>query len=108
MKKALYTVLLCLLVMGALIAFSSCNEEVCQHRDADDNSLCDKCSKSYTDGTDVASPKHTHEWGAWSITAPATCQAKGEETRNCACGEEETRDIEKDMTNENLEFFRQH
>ena len=34
-------------------------------------------------------------YGSWEVTTPATCQAKGEETRTCACGESETRSIAK-------------
>jgi len=28
-------------------------------------------------------PEHTHEWGAWTVTTPATCTAEGVETRTC-------------------------
>jgi len=28
-------------------------------------------------------PAHSHQWGAWEITTPATCTEKGEETRIC-------------------------
>ena len=51
MKKLLCMVCLLLVLVCALAA---CNAEVCQHRDADDDALCDKCRESYTDGTDVA------------------------------------------------------
>jgi uncharacterized repeat protein (TIGR02543 family) len=27
---------------------------------------------------------HTHQWGAWTLTTPATCTTAGEETRVCA------------------------
>ena len=38
----------------------------CQHRDVDDNNLCDKCGESYTDGTDVpSSPEHVHTFDSW-------------------------------------------
>ena len=30
------------------------DEPVCQHRDADDNNLCDKCGEAFEDGKDVA------------------------------------------------------
>jgi len=26
---------------------------------------------------------HTHEWGEWTVTTPATCETAGEETRTC-------------------------
>ena len=36
---------------------------------------------------------HEHTWGEWTVTTPATCSAKGAETRICeACGETETRE----------------
>ncbi len=38
----------------------------------------------------------THEWGDWTVTTEATCMANGTETRTCsACGEAETRSIDK-------------
>ena len=48
-------ILIFAIVMNALLIFSltSCGDDPCQHRDADDNSLCDKCGESYTDGKDV-------------------------------------------------------
>ena len=38
---------------------------------------------------------HLHQWGAWTVTSPATCTAEGEETRVCALDatHEETRSI---------------
>ncbi len=36
---------------------------------------------------------HTHAFGAWTVTTPATCTKDGVETRSCACGETETRII---------------
>ncbi len=29
---------------------------------------------------------HTHEWGVWSVTTPATCGAAGEQISTCTCG----------------------
>ena len=40
---------------------------------------------------DVVCTEHTHAFGAWTVTTPATCTASGAETRKCACGETETR-----------------
>ncbi len=39
-----------------------------------------------------------HEWGddaeaGWTQTKAPTCEAAGEETRTCACGHEETREV---------------
>ena len=61
MKKRFFACLFVMLMLSlALVCLSSCgdsdkNEEVssCQHRDADDNSLCDKCGESYFDGKDL-------------------------------------------------------
>ena len=36
---------------------------------------------------------HTHAFGAWTVTTPATCTTDGVETCSCACGETETRII---------------
>ena len=36
---------------------------------------------------------HTHAFGAWTVTTPATCTTDGVETRSCACGATETRTI---------------
>ena len=49
MKKTL-ALILCLVMMFSLI---SCGGYFCQHRDTDDDNLCDKCSESYSDGQDV-------------------------------------------------------
>ncbi len=40
---------------------------------------------------DVICTDHTHAFGAWTTTTPATCTASGAEKRTCACGETETR-----------------
>ena len=42
---------------------------------------------------DIVCTDHTHAFGAWTVTTPATCTADGVETRSCACGETETRAI---------------
>ena len=48
--KKLFALLICLLLLFTLV---SCGDDPCSHRDADDNSLCDECGESYTDGKDV-------------------------------------------------------
>ena len=40
---------------------------------------------------DVICTDHTHAFGAWTVTTPATCTASGAEKHTCACGETETR-----------------
>ena len=42
---------------------------------------------------DIVCTDHTHAFGDWEETTPATCTADGVETRTCACGETETRAI---------------
>ncbi|MBE6690267.1 MAG: leucine-rich repeat domain-containing protein [Ruminococcaceae bacterium] len=94
MKKRAFLItlaaLLCLLCILCLVACDESSAPVCQHRDADDNALCDKCSESYTDGTDASGSLHTHAYGEWIETTPATCVTKGIQTRACSCGQSET------------------
>ena len=47
------SLILVILILALALALSSCSDPVCQHRDADDDSLCDKCGEEYTDGKDV-------------------------------------------------------
>ena len=42
-----------------------------------------------------AAEAHTHEFGEWKQTKEATYTEAGVETRECACGEKETRATEK-------------
>ena len=53
--------LLCVFCLLALLicTLASCDQAVCQHRDADDNALCDKCGVAYGDGIDVANDDRT-------------------------------------------------
>ena len=42
------------------------NDPICQHRDADDDYLCDYCDDPYADGTDSSiDPDHSHSFGEW-------------------------------------------
>ena len=90
MKKRLLILLAALLCCVGVFLFVSCGN--CQHRDENDDSLCDKCGESYTDGSDVA-PHHTHVWGEWVEISAATCTAQGLKSRACPCGESETQYI---------------
>ena len=56
MRKIKILIGVALLCLLCLIACASCNEEqsVCQHRDKNDDALCDKCGEGYADGVDVA------------------------------------------------------
>ena len=53
MKKTIYLLLSLLLLSILTIALAACDEDapsansnICQHRDADDDALCDKCGES--------------------------------------------------------------
>ncbi|MBQ8341869.1 MAG: leucine-rich repeat domain-containing protein, partial [Clostridia bacterium] len=92
-SRALAALLSFLLLLCCLLPLSACNrEESCQHRDADDNALCDKCGQSFSDQNDTAAP-HTHTYGAWTLATTATCVKAGEERQTCACGEFLSREL---------------
>jgi len=38
---------------------------------------------------------HTHKFGEWTQSKAPTCTVKGEETRTCPCGHEETREVKE-------------
>ena len=42
---------------------------------------------------DIVCTDHTHAFGDWTVTTPATCTEDGVKSRSCACGETETRAI---------------
>jgi len=59
MKKSVIYLALALLCLLFAMVFVSCDDKdntppVCQHCDADDNALCDKCGESYTAAADNA------------------------------------------------------
>ena len=45
------------------------------------------------DRADIICTAHTHAFGDWEETTPATCTKDGVKTRTCACGETETQTI---------------
>ena len=45
------------------------------------------------DRADIVCTDHTHAFGDWEETTPATCTVDGVETRTCVCGATETRAI---------------
>ena len=45
------------------------------------------------DRADIVCTAHTHEYGEWTVTTPATCTEDGVKSRTCACGETETQVI---------------
>lgn len=60
------------LLLSALLAFSfvGCKDKKCNHRDADDDGICDKCSAPYTDGDDTGKNSSTDT----SVTCTFTVQ----------------------------------
>lgn len=45
------------------------------------------------DRADVVCTEHTHDYGEWTVTDPATCTVPGVESSTCACGDVLTREI---------------
>ena len=85
-----FLVLLVLLCLICAVALVSCDEG------GDPSSGGNGGTQAEQSGNGGNS--HTHEWGEWTVTKPATCQAKGSKTRICACGAEETGDVVVDPT----------
>ena len=46
------------------------------------------------DRADIVCTAHTHEYGEWTVTTPATCTEDGVKSRTCVCGATETRSID--------------
>ena len=85
--KKLFTLVLCILFVFAL---ASCGDDPCQHRDADDNSLCDECGESYTDGKDLPD-EHTHDYTVKNtdskyLDKAADCENAATYFYSCSCG----------------------
>lgn len=55
---------------------------------------CTDCGVELSRETKVIKAKG-HQWGEWKVTKEATFDEEGEETRECSCGEKETRSIPK-------------
>ena len=66
MKKRLLILLAALLCLVCALALTACEEETPEES------------------------AHTHTWGEWVQTTPATCMEKGVKTRTCECGQGET------------------
>ncbi len=101
MKKILNFSALFIVLVIALFAYSCGNDSeaentnannVCQHRDADDDNLCDKCKEAYTDGKDINDlPSHTHSYtmkrvNSTYLASEATCTTSAQYYYSCECG----------------------
>jgi hypothetical protein len=51
---------------------------------------CSVCGDSYVDGQTATV---AHSFGQWTVTKEASTEAEGEQTRQCACGQTESRSI---------------
>lgn len=104
MKKRVFLCLWAVIILSSmLVCFSSCgndgtNEEgegasACQHRDADDNSLCDNCGESFSDEKDVE--EHVHDYAKRLardkyLHAVATTDRPATYYYSCSCGKKGT------------------
>lgn len=83
MKSKFNKLVAMLLVLTMLFSFTACDlfgdtgDDTCEHRDADDNALCDKCGEAFTDGTETPD------------TPPATCEHRDADDNGLCdkCGE---------------------
>lgn len=81
MKKAIYLLTLCLILVLSLSACIDPNEP----------------------NNEVTHPPHTHAFGEWETTKNPTCIAQGEKTRYCSCGEKQSdavAEVDHAFTNE--------
>lgn len=63
---------------------------------APDYSVSDSVGSASDGGSDsAASDEHVHSYGAWEVVKDATCTEEGEKQRFCACGDVQTRTIDK-------------
>ena len=56
------TILMWVITLAAVMIFAACGDK---------------------ESGDLSTPDHTHQWGAWAVTTPATCTTAGVETRVC-------------------------
>ena len=90
-KRFALRIYLLLALLLPLFVMTACEDPVCQHRDADDNSLCDKCNESYTDGEDIHIHRYTEEnTDAEYVAAAADCENAASYFYSCVCGEKGT------------------
>ena len=85
--KKLFALSVCVLLVFAL---ASCGDDPCSHRDADDNSLCDNCGESYTDGKDLPD-EHKHDYTVKNtdskyLDKAADCENAATYFYSCSCG----------------------
>ena len=89
MRKTMKKVLLvCLALLACALMFTACDSD-------NENQTPSDTTDSTTDGkTESETDEHVHAFGEWTTVKEATCTAKGEQERVCACGEKETQNID--------------
>ena len=59
--KRIFAILFTFVLIAAMTATLFLCSAPCSHRDADDDSLCDKCGEDYTDGKDIEDKKDSND-----------------------------------------------
>ena len=80
-KKILFLLLALMLCMACVLCFAACEEEPPNNGGEGG----EQGTPSTDEGGEEPAP-HVHAYGNWTVTLPATCGAKGERMRLCACG----------------------
>ena len=67
-------------------------EATCTEDGYTGDTYCTDCNEKIADGTVI--PATGHDFGEWTVTREATCEAEGEESRTCSkCDAKETRAV---------------
>lgn len=88
MKKALL-ILFLIMTLTLVLGLVSCGGgDSCEHVDADDNSLCDKCGEKFSDGDEA----HVHSYTVMNVAdkylaTEANCKNAATYFYSCSCGE---------------------
>lgn len=69
------------------------SDATCTKTGLTEGKKCSVCGETLVAQEEI--PAKGHSFGEWTVTKEATTKEEGEETRTCACGETETRTIEK-------------
>ena len=97
-KRKFLLLPICLLLLGACNLnqpSSKDNSKLDVSSEPDVSSPADASSPDdVSSPVDTTSEPHEHVYGDWQVTMRPTCTEKGEETRVCACGAEEKRDVD--------------
>lgn len=87
MKKAKSILVILVILALAVFTLTACGNDkenggdapVCEHRDADDNSLCDKCGEAFVDDVDIAESSEgldfelNEDGETYTVTGIGTC-----------------------------------